>query len=240
MKLGVITDIHNNLTALKAVIESLNQLKCDKIVCCGDIIGIGPYPEETVQFLMKIPNLLAVRGNHEQYLLDGMPNEFPNEEQMSIEEKKHHEWEHRLLSVQSVDFLKNLPYRIDVEYEGYHLTIMHYCMNQNNRYVHYKVNPTKRDLKKMYRDVRSDIIIFGHNHHRNICKGDKLYVNVGSLGCPAQDKNLARAGMITIEQGKVIVEPIDIEYDVNTVIKMINEINYPEAENIKRIFYGIS
>ena len=63
MTIGVITDIHNNLTALKVIVEKLQQLGCDKIICCGDIIGIGPYPEETVQYLMQIPNLIAVRGN---------------------------------------------------------------------------------------------------------------------------------------------------------------------------------
>lgn len=93
MKLGVITDIHNNLTALRVIVEKLNQLECDKIICCGDIIGIGPCPEETVQYMMQIPNLIAVRGNHEKYLLEGMPNEYPNEEQMGIEEMKHHKWE---------------------------------------------------------------------------------------------------------------------------------------------------
>ena len=57
MELGVITDIHNNLTALRAVVERLRYLECDRIICCGDIIGIGPYPEETVQYMMQIPNL---------------------------------------------------------------------------------------------------------------------------------------------------------------------------------------
>ena len=92
----------------------------------------------------------------------------------------------------------------------------------------------------MFRDIRSDIVIFGHDHHRSICKGDKLYINVGSLGCPAQDKNLAQAGIVTIEQGKVIVEPFGIEYNVNAVLNKIDEINYPESENIKRIFFGIT
>ena len=75
MRFGIITDIHNNLTALSAVMKKLNQMECDKIVCCGDIIGIGPYPEETVQYVMRIPNLIAVCGNHEKYLLEGMPTE---------------------------------------------------------------------------------------------------------------------------------------------------------------------
>lgn len=239
MKLGVITDIHNNLTALSAVVERLNQLKCDKIICCGDIIGIGPYPEETVQFMMQIPNLIAVRGNHEKYLLEGMPDKYPNEEQMGIEEMKHHKWEHSLLSAKSVDFLKKLPYRIDDVYEGYKLSIMHHCMDRDGHYINYKTNPTEEDLKKMFADVESDIILYGHNHCRNICKGDKLYINVGSLGCPAQDKNVARAGILKIEQGNVETEPIDVKYDVNGVINMIDEINYPDADNIKKFFYGI-
>ena len=53
MKLGIITDIHNNLIVLKAVVEYFGQQNCDKIICCGDIIGIGPYPEETVQYMMQ-------------------------------------------------------------------------------------------------------------------------------------------------------------------------------------------
>ncbi len=31
MKLGVITDIHNNFAALKVIIERLKQLECDKL-----------------------------------------------------------------------------------------------------------------------------------------------------------------------------------------------------------------
>lgn len=239
MKLGVITDIHNNYTALKVVVERLQQLECDKIICCGDIIGIGPYPEETVQYMMQIPNLIAVRGNHEKYLLEKMPNEYPNEEQMDFGEMNHHKWEHSLLSMQSVDFLRKLPYQVNVEYEDYSLSIMHYCMDYEGHYINYKTNPSEDDLKKMFSGISADIVLYGHDHCRNICKGDKLYINVGSLGCPAQDKNVARAGIVKIDKGNVEVEPMDVEYDVDSVIKVIDEINYPEADNIKKYFYGI-
>ena len=239
MKLGVITDIHNNLTALKAVVEKLNQMECDKIICCGDIIGIGPNPEETVQYIMQIPNLIAVRGNHEKYLLEGMPNVYPNEENMGLEEMKHHKWEHSLLSVKSIDFLESLPYRINLFYEGFNISILHYCMDRDGHYVYYKANPNSDDLKNMFADISGDIILYGHNHCRNICKGDKFYINVGSLGCPAQDKNLARAGILQIENGNAEIQTMDIEYDVNDVIHLIDEINYPDAENIKKFFYGI-
>ena len=239
MKLGIITDIHNNLTATKAVVQRLQQLECDKIICCGDIIGIGPYPEETVQYMMQISNLIAVRGNHEKYLLDKMPDDYPNEEQMDFGEIEHHKWEHSLLSPESVEFLKKLPYRVDVEYEGYSLSVMHYCMDYEGHYINYKTNPSEEDLKNMFDGINSDIIIYGHDHRRNICKGDKLYVNVGSLGCPSKDINIARAGVIEIEKRNVEIETIDVKYDVDSVIDAINEIDYPESDNIKKFFYGI-
>ena len=45
--------------------EAAGQMNCDRIICCGDIIGIGPNPEETVREMIRIPGLIAVRGNHE-------------------------------------------------------------------------------------------------------------------------------------------------------------------------------
>lgn len=239
MKFGIITDIHNNLTALSAVVKRLQEIKCDKIICCGDIIGIGPYPEETVQYMMQIHNLIAVRGNHEKYLLEGMPDDYPNKENMGFEEMKHHKWEHSMLSFESIAFLEKLPSRADIAYEGFRISVMHYWMDSERNYINYKMNPTAKDLNNMFSDVRSDIILYGHNHCRNICKGDKLYINVGSLGCPAQDKNIARAGVLKLENGNAEVQPIDVEYDVNSVISSIDKLNYPDADNIKKYFYGI-
>ena len=57
---------------------------------CGDIIGIGPYPEETVQYMRKLPNLTAVKGNHDKHLTDGMPTVVPNEERMDYGEMLHY------------------------------------------------------------------------------------------------------------------------------------------------------
>lgn len=100
MKIGVITDIHNNLPALEAVLPLLSG--CETIVCCGDVIGIGPHPEQVVRRLMRVPNLIAVRGNHDRYLLEGMSDA----ECMGADEMAMHRWEHARLSAESVAFLR--------------------------------------------------------------------------------------------------------------------------------------
>lgn len=234
MKIGIITDIHNNLIALEAVLNEIEN-SCDFIICCGDIIGIGPYPDETVQRMMKIKNLIAVKGNHERYLLEGTPNEIPNEEHMDIEEMKHHKWEHKQLSNGSIDFLKTLPYSIKFEIEGKKIFITHYAMNDDNKYTSFC-----NSIEKLFSSVDADIIIYGHNHSKNICNSDKLYINVGSLGCPANDRNIARYGVLEIKDENVNIETKELKYDSQTVINKINELNYPASDEIKRLFYGIS
>ena len=49
MKIGIITDIHSNIQALNAILNEFDKLNVERIICCGDIIGIGINPEETVQ-----------------------------------------------------------------------------------------------------------------------------------------------------------------------------------------------
>ena len=239
MKYGIITDIHNNVIALRAVLKRLDQMNCSRIICCGDIIGIGPYPEETVQEIAGIPGLMSVRGNHDGYLLEGIPTEYPNEENMSPGEMEHHRWEHNLLSAESVAFLRSMPYRIDFSSEGFDISVMHSCMDRNGHFSGSKKNPSESDLLDMFADEDSDIILYGHDHARNICKSDKLYINVGSLGCPSRDRNIARAGVLTIENGNAGIETIDVVYNVDEVIHQIDMINYPEADMIKKYFYGL-
>lgn len=242
MKIGVLTDIHNNVVALNAVLKEFDKENCEKIVCAGDIIGIGPYPEETVQRMMSIPNLIAVRGNHEKYLLEGLPSQYPNDEGMGYEEMEYHKWERGCLSKQSILFLSQLPYRINFHECSKRISVMHYCMNQDNRYINYTPNPSKSDLKKLFPDAETDIVIYGHDHTRTLChSANKWFINSGSLGCPGIEQNIARALILEItESGRIFVRNINVKYDVYRVIKDIDHLNYPASKEIKHFFFGLN
>ena len=45
--------------------------------------------------------------------------------------------------------------------------------------------------------------------------------------------------MVNFSKKQPEIQLLDAEYDVNTVINLIDEINYPDAANIKKYFYGI-
>ena len=108
------------------------------------------------------------------------------------------------------------------------------------KYVPYVPNPSDSDLKSMLAYVDSDIVLVGHDHSRTIRKvNNQWYINVGSLGCPGKEKNIARAGILTIESGLIEMKPVELVYDAENVVAEINRLDYPEAENIKKFFYGI-
>lgn len=62
-----------------------------------------------------------------------------------------------------------------------------------------------------------------------ICCGDerRLFANFGSLGCPAKDGNVARADILTINNGKLDFESIKVLYEDDKVIVDINRLAYP-------------
>ncbi len=75
---AVISDIHANLPALEAVLEEIDGLGIEHILCCGDIVGYGPHPRECVELLRhrKIPSVL---GNHDLYVLQARNNKAVQE-----------------------------------------------------------------------------------------------------------------------------------------------------------------
>ena len=241
MKIGIITDIHSNIQALKAILNEFDRIKIDKIICCGDIIGIGINPEETVQELLKRKNsLIAIQGNHEQYLLNGLPKEVHNSKRkMSKEEIENHKWNHSKLSEQSIKFLSELKLFENVEIEEKKILVVHYPQKKDGTYKIYIKNPSIIENKEMFREYDDDIFLFGHTHMRSINKIDnKWYINTGSLGCPL-NSNIAKAGLLEINNGKIKFKRIDVEYNVKEIIEEIYRLKFPFYKKILKIFYGI-
>lgn len=240
MKLGIITDIHSNIIALNEVLKEFEKVEVDKIICCGDIIGIGPKPEEVIQKLIQISNkLISVIGNHEQYLLYGIPiNVHDDKRKISNEEIQNHKWIHSKISEKSKTFLEKLPINKCIQIENKKIYIIHYPMNKNGIYKRHIKNPTIEENIEMFNGSDADIYVYGHTHTTSINnKGNKWYINSGSLGCPLQS-NIANAGILEIKQGKVNYKQLEIQYNINEVIKEIKELKFPDYEEILKIFYG--
>lgn len=241
MKIGIISDIHSNIHALNAVLNEFDKLKVDKIICCGDIIGIGINPEETVQALInKKDMLIVVAGNHENYLINGLPKKVHDDKRkMSNEEIENHEWNHNKLSKQSKEFLNQLKLLQYIQIEEKKIYVSHYPIKNDNTYKKLIKEPSITEVKEMFEEIDADVFIYGHTHTSSINnEEDKWYINPGSLGCP-MNSNLAKAGILEIDNGKIDYNEINVEYNVNEIIEEINKLKIPFYKEILQIFYGI-
>lgn len=225
MKLGIITDIHSNIVALKAVLSEFKKENVDKIICCGDMIGIGPKPEETLQLLLKYKGkIVFVKGNHETYLLDGLPEVVHgNRRKMDLEEIKNHEWTKQQVSKSTKKFLKELPIYINIEIEGKKVFIIHYPLDKNGEYKKHIKNAKIEENQELFEGIEADIYVYGHTHATSVnTNKNKWYINPGSLGCP-NGNNAANAGVLIIEKDKIDYEQLYVKYDVEEVKKSIKK-----------------
>ena len=65
MLTAVISDIHANLEALRAVLAELERRGVNKVLCLGDLVGYNADPEACVDEVLSRAEL-TVRGNHDK------------------------------------------------------------------------------------------------------------------------------------------------------------------------------
>ena len=65
MLYGIFSDVHSNMEALSVVLEHLEHKRVSSYLCCGDIVGYGPNPNECVEKIRNLKDCLVVMGNHD-------------------------------------------------------------------------------------------------------------------------------------------------------------------------------
>ncbi len=104
MKIAILSDIHSNLEALQACCRKTRAQGVEKYICLGDIVGYGPDPVATMDIIMSLPGILAVRGNHDEAALTGTYPSVNKYIQEAIS------WTHAQLSPNHLNFINELPY----------------------------------------------------------------------------------------------------------------------------------
>lgn len=97
MRILIISDIHSNLAALEAVLSAAGQV--DAVWCLGDLVGYGPDPNECINTIRQLPNLVCLIGNHDAAVANIIDNAaFNSEARIAV------------LWTQSVIFQSNLEF----------------------------------------------------------------------------------------------------------------------------------
>jgi len=240
MKYAVISDIHGDILAFDVALSEIEKENVDKIICLGDSVGIGPYANECVKKIISLGDkIIAVRGNHEDRCIFGCP-EFIHDDKkkLSEEELKREAWSRAQLDEESMNYITNLPQATYIVDGNHKIAITHYPALEDGSYKKFKFCFSKEECKEYFKEYNSDICLYGHTHIPFVSRPDGNWViNPGSLGLPGYN-NYGTYGILNISDEKVEYTLHDFKYDYLSVIKSMRDINYPDVENMIRIFFG--
>lgn len=101
MRVLIFSDVHANINALEAVLDAAGDV--DATWCLGDLVGYGPDPNECINRVRIIPNLICVLGNHDAAALGKIKlDAFNSEARRSVN------WMQETLSKENLLFLFSL------------------------------------------------------------------------------------------------------------------------------------
>ena len=220
MRICVISDIHSNVFALEAALKEIDALRPDKIVCLGDIVGNGAYPEETVSVFRRRGDIKAVKGNHDAIVLLDLSVWNNGDPRIDV-----FRWQSEVLSPSSKNYLARLPKAIRFEASGKEVVCFHYPIAKGGRFYPPEYLPTDEQIKAMFMREKGDIFLFGHEHTGSFTRlGDKYYLNFGTLG-NFLEKDCARFGILDIDGDKLAYKAINAYYNDSVPRKKTEELN---------------
>lgn len=205
---AIISDIHANYAALRAVLADAEALGCDGYICLGDVAGYHADINECIELLRTLPNLALIRGNHDAYLLSGMG--CPRSELVS-----------RTLAYQAAvitpDNLAWLATGLDQLRVGLDLFVHGGPDDCLEQYI-YRVTPALccEGLQRLF---------CGHTHVQVLYRLERLlFCNPGSVGQP-RDGNPKAAYAVLGPDG---IQLKRVEYDIAATEDSMKSAGFPD------------
>jgi serine/threonine protein phosphatase 1 len=130
MRKFIIADIHGEYDKLMECLQAVDfDYENDQLIQLGDIVDRGPKSYECVEELLKINNLIAIRGNHDATWMES----FETGKNMLYDQGGRE----TLLSYTRSTDCENDPTRIPVEHQLFFKNQRNYYIDENkNVFVH--------------------------------------------------------------------------------------------------------
>lgn len=225
MKIVIISDLHGNYEALRALPEQY-----DELWVLGDLVNYGPEPAEVVDFV-KANSSVVVRGNHDQSIaFDEDPRCTARYQRMAEITRR---FTASVLNEEQKQFLRDLPLQKELRRQD---TCFYLCHAKPSDPLYGYCPEDSPDWIKEALSVNADTLLVGHTHTPFIRRiGAGLIANPGSVGQPKTGKSDAcyavwEDGFLrlksypyavakTAEKLKALSFPREVEQDLITVLQ---------------------
>jgi predicted phosphodiesterase len=150
VRIAVLSDIHGNLHALEAVLESLDADPPDAFWCLGDLVGYGPRPNRCCALISERADICLI-GNHDLGVLGRL-----DLEDFSPDAAASARWTAEVLEDEPRKFLESL------EPQSVHGDVALYHASARDPVWEYVLTPFAALASFAASDAR--ILLVGHSH----------------------------------------------------------------------------
>jgi len=215
-EIAFFADVHANLPALQAITADAKSRGCTTFLHAGDVIGFGPFPEETLGHLQKI-NASGVLGNAEEAVLAvGRTKSCP--EGMDKKRCANHRKTWKKLSDTGRSLLFAMPAEIRFTWGGQRIVVMHHPASPENVCA----ETPEAELERLCADTDADVIICGHAHCTFAKKIHGVWVaNTGGAG-RSGDGDL-RASYLLATRDPFSLHHIRVPYDLEETLQHLKK-----------------
>jgi putative phosphoesterase len=220
LKIVVISDLHSNLDALRAVIANLPPY--DAIFFLGDLVGYGPRPNEVVEQLQALRPAAALMGNHDYAVATGDVSGFTRNAAVAVE------WTRQHMKPQNLAYLSSLKSQTRIELGNTRFALFHGSPRDPlSEYVFPEISDSS--AREVIQSAGAPLVLLGHTHMPMVYAfNEEMLANPGSIGQPRDGDPRAAFAILTLVEGKFSFEIKRVEYDVDRVAKEIIQAGLPQ------------
>jgi predicted phosphodiesterase len=189
LRVAVVTDIHGNLEALRAVLDDLDRRgPFDRLIAGGDYCLNGPDPAVALDLIAEHADIL-LKGNTDRDIV----NHGNDDPDLGRKKSETIEWVREQLGPERLALLDGLPFAERVEPPGGALQVVH--ANPHDLDRHIVPDMAEADVRELVGEIDVDVLVFGHLHipyRRRI--GDLTLFDVAACGLPRDGDRRAAWG----------------------------------------------
>jgi putative phosphoesterase len=225
MKFAVISDIHSNLHALNEVKKAAEEEEVEFVVCAGDIVGYGAFPDECCRIVRHLTKA-TVLGNHDLSTLS------QDTTWMNPYAAKAILWTSARIDEETRGYLESLGRVQRFTQDDRRVAMFHGSPRSISEYIY------EEDVNSgLVESASADVIILGHTHIPFIKSiGDKVVLNPGAVGQPRDGDPRASFAVVDLSVGEFMIRRV--EYDIEAAAEAIESAGLPSML-ADRLFSGL-
>lgn len=235
-RVAVISDVHGNVSALRAVLADIEACGIERVVNLGDVVGKGPRGNEAVKLCREACEA-TVRGNWDTFIAahDKQPWE-------------HGQWVRDELGDDEIAWLAGLPNTYELVMSGRRIRLFHASQTSEFHRVH--VHHTQEQFRGMFTNTdftgdfavagqetgaTPDVVGYGdiHSVYLEVDDGLTLF-NAGAVGnhldAPSAPYAVLEGELDSTEPAPFSVSFRRVPYDIEAEIAVGHELGMPEAD----------